>query len=282
VRLLRATDAQKTARDALTAQVWAGPLTTARFLERERALRSHPWASRMTTWLWCAENGDVLSSCETFVSEAFVGARPCLAATIASVFTEPHLRGRGSAEAMLRAVIDALRGEVQAFTLFSEIGPTLYARLGFQPVPSFDVTFAPSETKPDVEWVTQIAPLPPAADGVLQLVTTPERFDWQLVREDFYGHRLDVHGARDGDASMTWTAYWKAKELQVLTYSRPTEKLLAAARYTAFRAGLPLVRVWETTPVPGGKRVSRDDELPMFLATPDVRGWSHIERAHWA
>lgn len=282
MRLLRATETQKVARDALTAQVWAGPLTTARFLEREVALRSHPWAARMTTWLWCAAEGAVLSSCETFVSEAFLGAQPCLAATIASVFTEPSLRGRGYAEAMLREVISALRGEVRAFTLFSEIGPTLYARLGFQPVPSFDVTFEPLEAKPDVEWATHLNPLPAPPDGVLQLVTTPERFDWQLVREDFYGHRLDVHGARDGDASMTWTAYWKTKELQVLTYSRPTEKLLAAARHAAFRAGLPRVRVWETTPVPGGKRVSRDDELPMFLATANVRGWTHIERAHWA
>lgn len=282
MRLLRATAAQQVARDGLTAQVWAAPLSTAGFLEREQALRSHPWAARMTTWLWCAENGDVLSSCETFASEALLGARPCLAATIASVFTEPALRGRGFAEGMLRAVLAELRGEVQAFTLFSEIGPTLYARLGFQPVPSVDVLFEPLEAKPDVEWVAQLAPVPPPADGVLQLVTTPERFDWQLVREDFYGHRLDVHGARDGDASMTWTAYWKAKELQVLTYSRPTEKLLAAARHAAFRAGLAFVRVWETTPVPGGKRASRDDELPMFLATPEVRGWSHIERAHWA
>jgi GNAT superfamily N-acetyltransferase len=280
MRLVQASEPQKVARDVLTAQTWAGPLSTERFLERERALRTHPWAQRMTTWLWCAENGDVLSSCETFVSEAHGG----LAATIASVFTEPKLRGRGHAEAMLRELINVyrVRGDVLALTLFSEIGPKLYERVGFQPVPSFDVLLEPLATAPDVEWNNQL-PSENGNDGELRLIVSRDRFDWQLVREDFYGHRLDFHGAIDGDASITWTAYWKEKELQVLTYDRVTPKLLDAARHAAFRAGLPFVRIWETEPLTVGQRVSRDDELPMFLPlSQSIRAWAHIHRALWA
>ncbi len=166
--------------------------------------------------------------------------------------------------------------------MFSEIGPKLYARVGFQPVPSFDVLLEPLETAPDVEWNNQL-PSERAKEGELQLIVTPDRFDWQLVREDFYGHRLDFHGAIDGDSSITWTAYWKAKELQVLTCERVTPKLLDAARHAAFRAGLPLIRIWETEPLTVGRRVSRDDELPMFLPlTPGIRSWANIHRALWA
>jgi len=280
MRLVQASEQQKVARDVLTASAWASPLTTQRFLEREQALRTHPWAKRMTTWLWCAENGDVLSSCETFISEAHGG----LAATIASVFTETHLRGHGHAEAMLRELINVFRarGDVLALTLFSEIGPKLYARVGFQPVPSFDVLLEPLETAPDVEWNNQL-PKETANDDELRLIVTRDRFDWQLVREDFYGHRLDFHGAIDGDSSITWTAYWKARELQVLTYERVTPKLLEAARHAAFRAQLPFVRLWETEPLTVGQRVSRDDELPMFLPLSQrIRTWTNIHRATWA
>ena len=71
-RLVEADDAQKRARDELTASAWGKGLSSAQFLAREAALRAHPFAREaMRTWLW-VDGGQVCCSCETFE----VRARP--------------------------------------------------------------------------------------------------------------------------------------------------------------------------------------------------------------
>ncbi|MGV3622876.1 MAG: GNAT family N-acetyltransferase [Archangium sp.] len=290
MKLLRATAAQQIARDDASFPAWGTGLTLASFKERERRLRAHAWAKRtMASWFWVDGAGQVLSSCETFIDTAHAGSRAGLAATIASVFTEERHRGRGHAEAMLRALVEELRKTCLAVTLFSEIGTKLYARLGFCAVPAYDTWFEPLAEAPSVDWLKAplpdvIRPTPPP--DTLKLDLSSERLDWQLVREDVYGTRLDVHGARDGDACITWTAYWKTKELQVLSLDAPSPRLIAAARHVAHRAGLPKVRVWETmdmSTIPGARREARTDEIAMFLPlTPGIQAWTQVERGLWA
>ncbi len=289
MKLLRANQAQQLARDVESFPAWGAGLSLPQFQERERRLRANPWAQRcMTSWFWCDDAGQVLSSCETFVDTAHVGSRLGLAATIASVFTEERHRGRGHAEAMLRALIVELRRTCLAVTLFSEIGTGLYGRIGFCAVPAFDTWFEPLAQKPDVEWLKTLPsptrPTPPS--DTLRLELTAARLDWQLVREEIYGARLDVHGARDGEACITWTAYWKTKELHVLSLDAPSQKLVDAARHTAHRAGLPTVRVWETmdlSALAGARREVRTDEIAMFLPlVPGLQAWTQVERGLWA
>ena len=166
-----ASAAEQLERDALTASVWGTGLTGAQFLEREQRLRAHPWARQtLTSWLWREESGAVLASCETFLDEAHVGTLQGTAATIASVFTEPKLRGHGHAGNMLRAVVERLRDDPRclAATLFSEIGTALYQRLGFWPVPAFDTFFPARPDAPEgVAWLHAPLPAPrhTAADG---------------------------------------------------------------------------------------------------------------------
>ena len=285
-------------RDRLTASAWGANLTLEQFLEREERLRAHPWAARtLTTWLWQDEAGAPLSSCETFQDEAQVGTRTGAASTIASVFTEPKLRGHGHAANMLRAVIKRLRDEL-AITLFSEIGTDYYQRLGFWPVPAFDTFFPPRSDAPTgVEWL-QTLPAPRNAapdEHTLRLTLSAARLDWHLERERLYTAALGrtplaQHGARVGDSSITWTAYWKTGELQVLSLdaSAPTDLplLLHAASHAAHLSGLPTVRVWETrdlTAHPNARRVPRVDEVAMFLPLlPGVQAWTRIERGLWA
>ena len=292
-----ASPAEQRARDELTVSIWGGGLTRAQFLERELRLRSHPWAAKtLTTFLWKDDAGSVLASCESFVDEAWVGSHAGAASTIASVFTEPALRGQGHAANLLRAVIARLSGSF-AVTLFSEIGTDYYHRLGFWPVPAFDTFFPASATEPAVEWLEELpAPRhPPGDEHTLRLALSPERLDWHLERERIYGAALGRsplvhHGARVGESTLTWTAYWKTNELQVLSVdarrSADLPKLVQAASYAAHRAGLPTVRVWETidlTSVPGARRVSRTDEVAMFLPVrAGVQAWTMIDRGLWA
>ncbi len=303
MRLTVATGQEQQARDALTCAVWAGGLTAAQFAERELRLRAHPWAAQaLTTFLWKDGAGRVLASCESILDAASLGPRAGTASTLCSVFTEPSLRGQGHASAMLRAVVARLRATpgCLAVTLYSEIGTALYQRLGFWPVPAFDTFFDASLERPAaVEWLPE-GPLPaprhaPGDAHTLRLALSSTRLDWQLERERIFTAALgrtplDVHGARVGESTITWTAYWKTNELHVLSLDArdPVHlpPLLAAARHAAHRCGLPVVRAWETidlTALPGARRLERTDELAMYLPlAPGLQAWTQVERGLWA
>lgn len=296
-----ATPTEQADRDHASFAAWGSGLTPAQFLERERRLRGHEWAARtLTTWLWRDAQGTTLSSCETFLDEAKVGPRTGTAATIASVFTEPPLRAHGHAANMLRAVIERLRSDPSclAVTLFSEIGTNFYARLGFWPVPAFDTFFPARADAPQVDWLQAPLPAPrhsPSDEHTLRLTLSAPRLDWHLERERLYTSALDRtpldrHGARVGESTITWTAYWKTNELQVLSLDARDPQhlapLLHAASHAAHLAGLPTVRVWETCALhalPGARRVERTDEVAMFLPLlPGVQAWTMVERGLWA
>ncbi|MFT3713178.1 MAG: GNAT family N-acetyltransferase [Archangium sp.] len=303
MRLIEATDAQQLERDALTWQAWGAGLTAEQFVKREKRLREHVWSRRtMKSFWWVDECGAPLSSCELFLDDAYVGERRGKAGIVASVFTEEKLRGKGHAAAMLSALTDRVRerDDVLALTLFSEIGVDLYQRVGFYAVPSFDSFFTPLSERPaSVHLVERELPIPrdeTTEPTTLRQVLTPARLDWHLERERIYGEvmakpRLPFHGAVFGDASITFTAYWKTNELQVLTLDARTAadatQLIDAARHAAHLLGLPTVRVWETEAftgvLPGGERRARTDEIPMFLPiAPGIEAWTHVERALWA
>ena len=299
-KLIVASPLEQRERDEHSFAAWGAGLTLEQFRDREQRLRGHPWAARtLTSWLWKDAPGAVLSSCETFLDEARVGSRVGTAATIASVFTESKLRGLGHAANMLRAVLERLRADADclAVTLFSEIGTNYYQRLGFWPVPAFD-TFFPARTEaPSVEWLHAPLPAPhhPAADEhTLRLTLSESRLDWHLERERLYTSALgrtplSKHGARVGESTITWTAYWKTDELQVLSLDvrdvAHLPLLVHAARHAAHEAGLPVVRIWETSAlsVEGARRVERTDEVAMFLPVlPGVQAWTMVERGLWA
>jgi GNAT superfamily N-acetyltransferase len=293
-----ATEAEQQARDLLTCEVWGTGLTPAQFKERELRLRGHRWAKNtLTSWLWKGDDGSVLASCETFLDDAHVGSRRGTAAMIASVFTEPSLRKRGYAEQMLRAVIAKHRADRNclALALFSEIGTTYYQRLGFWPVPAFDTFFDPRADAPNVEWLENPLPAPthpPADQHTLRLALSSDRLDWHLERERIYGtalgkKTLQHHGARVGESSITWTAYWKTNELQVLSLDLRDPAHLAplihAASHAAHLAELPSVRIWETLALNSGRRVERTDEVAMFLPlAAGIQAWTMVERGLWA
>ena len=292
-----ASNSEQQARDHLTADIWGTGLTTDQFLDRELRLRSHPWAAAtLTTWLWKDANGEVLSSCEVFLDEAKAGAKSGTAATIASVFTEPRLRAQGHAAKMLQSLSVHLKSCL-AVTLFSEIGTNYYQRLGFCPVPAFDTFFAPRADAPSVEWLQTLpSPQHASADAnTLRLSLSAPRLDWHLERERIYGSvlkrgPLTHHGARVGESTITWTAYWKTNELQVLSLDAKSpvelELLVHAASHAAHLGGLSTVRIWETndlTSVPGARREARTDEVAMFLPlVPGVQAWTMVERGLWA
>ena len=298
-----ATDAEKPTRDALTHAAWGEKLTVPHYLERERRLRAHRWAREaMATWLLADDEGPVLASCETFRVPALLGARAAgNAHAIASVYTEPALRGRGYAGAMMALLADAVRArdpDATSLVLFSDVGAPLYERAGFVARPAVDLALAPAAGDPrdGVDALLGDADLkdPKTPTGGYVLAPGAAQLDWYLERERTYAELLGrarpvACGARAGGGSSTWQADFKNGVLCVLTLDgNPAEldALLLAARRVAARAGLARVVAWETPELAAvtAPRAPRDGSLPMLRPlSPEVRpeAWTWIPRALW-
>jgi GNAT superfamily N-acetyltransferase len=97
-----------------------------------------PWGRRWAEFLvWTSGEARVLSSLKVYRPLLRLGRRVERATVAGAVFTPPARRGHGHATAMLRAVIERARerGD-QAVLLFSDIGTTYYAGLGFTALPA--------------------------------------------------------------------------------------------------------------------------------------------------
>src|ERR1700749_598032 len=146
MELVLADAADKRARDRLTYAAWGEALTPEQYLIREERLCAHEWArASMRSWLWRDADGAVLSSCESYRMCSAVEGERGETWAVASVYTEPALRGRGHARAMMDALVARAKAEgVQASTLFSDVAPVLYERSGYAARSAEDLVFPPA------------------------------------------------------------------------------------------------------------------------------------------
>lgn len=299
MHLRLATEAEKHARDALTHAAWGSPLSVPEFQRREARLRAHPWTrAGMQTWLLADEgSGEVLCSCETFHNDSFLrlpdgGLQQGDSGSIASVYTEPRLRGRGHARTLMDLLARRLEGQsvsAHAAVLFSDVGPALYARSGYRAAEAWDWRFPPLAPGAPQDGVDALLGEGEVAWALARMRRPEAHFflwpsaaqvDWHLERERFYAEALarprpTACGARVGDSTALWAMVARSGKLAVLMLDARSAAdctaLLAAARRTAAQAGLGYVEVWEephTAPllpaVPHGQRLAREESLPML------------------
>jgi GNAT superfamily N-acetyltransferase len=87
------------------------------------------------------DSGRLLATAKRYRFAARLDGRSGLVSGLGAVYTPPDRRGQGYATALLERMIEEeRRAGALAATLFSEIGPEFYARLGFVPVPLDEVT----------------------------------------------------------------------------------------------------------------------------------------------
>lgn len=298
MHLVAATDEQQLQRDALTYSEWGKLLSPEAYAAREQRLRAHPWSrSDMRTWLLCGEDGAVLASCETFRTASFLRSAegsllPGDSFAIASVFTEERLRGHGYATRLMDLLAAELERQPRAHAalLFSDVGPRLYARSGYQALPAWDWHLFPTPGDPGAPVDSLLRPedLGPALGRLRHpevpffFWPTPAQLDWHLERGRIYVEHLPGAslptslGATAGASTLLWGLVGRSAELTVLMLDArsPSEAraLLEAARREASRRGLSRVVLWEEPShaplVPilqggSGIRVARDGSLPM-------------------
>lgn len=87
------------------------------------------------------DGGDVLASVKTYAFDAVLDGREIRVIGYGAVFTQPRHRGHGYARTLLQQMVQrAIAERYDLALLFSEIGADYYARSGFVPIPTFDLT----------------------------------------------------------------------------------------------------------------------------------------------
>ncbi len=294
---------EKRARDRLTYDAWGEALTPEQYLIREERLGAHAWArASMRWWLWRDDDGSVLSSCETYRMSSAVDGERGETWAVASVYTEPALRGRGHARAMMDALVARARAEgAQASTLFSDVAPAIYERSGYAVRPAEDLVFPPAQgdSARGVDSLTEVVgELEPYVDD-FAVWPSREQLDWHLERGRTYAAllgraALPSVGAKAGEGIAYWVADWKNERLMVLWLDAgnayEAEALVQAARSVAAAAKLREVRLWaQPWPFPGradlgGDRVRRVGSVPMIaplVGAVRAEMWTQIPRAVW-
>ena len=299
--------AEVLALDLQTFPAWGSQLTNAQYLLRERVLRATAF-SRRGLWTWILQkDGEAVASCETY--ETPLGRRGQAAAGIAhgiaSVYVPPAHRGNRYAAKLLSGLHETLQHEgVLACYLISEIGPTLYQRLGYQAHPLTLRRYAAAPPSEDhgasppwtflsqAELSTHLA-RPPALPLALHTPYDLPHLLWHIRRGQFYAETLSLPasphvGARAGDAWAVWAPDHRKGVLMILALypgallADPATRLsphspegehirgvLHAARVVAGQLGLAQIELWQNPHnaryVRGGISVAADD-VPMILA----------------
>lgn len=308
MKLVQASAEQKRARDVLTHAEWGKALTVPQYQQREERLRAHPYSlHQMQTWLWM-DGDQVLASCETFRMQSFVRGEEGHAYGVASVYTEPSLRGRGHATKMMNALQTALAAQdprVQASILFSDVGAELYERSGYQARPGEDRWLAAEDHESRAEPFREEQVASELArvrrpDEPFLIWPSAEQLDWHLERERIYSEALSrprpfAAGARAGESRIFWAGSYASKLLAVLLLdarsAEETRELLREAQHAAMSAGLERVLLWESsafgdwrTAVQAIPPAKREGYLPMvrpFVAHVSAEAWNVIPRALW-
>jgi hypothetical protein len=314
---VQARDDEKRGRDVLGHAAWGDRLTIDEFVAREERLRATPFArASMTMWLLVEEDDPARrpwSSLETFRVPSRHGMRPGFTYEIASVLTEPALRGQGYASLLLTEVGAHIAREprAQAMTLYSDVGAAIYARAGYAPVPAEDWVFSAQRAqgsavaRSDDRAVLEAVLAAHRPRGRFALRPSADQVDWHRERERIYAEALGTSAVAHGvlcfeEGYALVAGDLKQRRLVVLAWRAPTpriaEALLTACADEAARAGLREVRAWaandpadersivEVAPWLGVRRVARPGSLPMLRPIArglDAGAWRTVERVQW-
>lgn len=125
-----------------TFPVWNDGLSRRAFSQWNAAQMRTPWGrQRLTRLALLDDRGQLLSSLKRYRFDVRIDGRDGWMCGIGAVLTPPEHRGRGHAAALIEGVLeDERRDGALVAGLFSEIGVSYYARLGFAAVPMDEVT----------------------------------------------------------------------------------------------------------------------------------------------
>src|SRR5262245_50392629 len=126
----------------LTYQIWNEGLSERAYSQWNAAQLRTPWGRKhLQRFAWVDDAGRLLATAKRYRYRALLDGRSGWMAGIGAVFT-PHLqRGKGHASQLIERLLETEQRDGVLFaSLFSEIDPGFYERLGFVAVPLDEVT----------------------------------------------------------------------------------------------------------------------------------------------
>jgi GNAT superfamily N-acetyltransferase len=238
---------------SLSFLAWADALTLPQYLEESALMTTVPLASNggMSVWLLTdkslpQDQRPILCSCETFRKRTFVmnacgDFSEAIVHGVASVFCNPEYRRRGYAARLMRELAAKLpTWQVESKTcigsvLYSDIGKSYYAKLGWHPFPlnnhiEFDAMHVPNLSqsgireiidkdleqycKDDEAMIRKKMIRSSSQKARMMIVPDLDHMLWHHRKEEFacdklFGKQPDVKGSVIGDDDdriwMIWT-----------------------------------------------------------------------------
>lgn len=204
------------------AKAWSGGLSVDEYIGRENHLASQTLTANGGINFWVLVNecrpNNVLCSCESINKEAVVktadGKTEVVRShIIGSVYTPIANRGNGYATVMMNLLAEVLDKTCLFDALYSDIGKTFYAKMGWIPHRSSHLSLPPAgpdDALPaDVKYIfsdemtrlcvrdvdqaikqVQSKPLPPNFTARVAYLPTPEVMQWHHAREEYLGTLL--------------------------------------------------------------------------------------------
>jgi predicted N-acetyltransferase YhbS len=127
--------------------IWHDGLARAAYSRFYAAQIKTAWGSEHLRRWALVDGTEVLASAKTYGFRATLAGRPIHIVGVGAVFTQPKHRGRGHARALVEQLIDRAAADgTDLALLFSEIGPQYYARLGFTPIATTELTLLVTES----------------------------------------------------------------------------------------------------------------------------------------
>lgn len=291
--------------DRLTYAEWGSGLTDAQWIYREHEMGRTAWSqNHMRCWKWVHENGEVLSSFETY--RMFTSSGKTIYG-IASVVTPPRHRKRGHASQMLTQGMKQIESEdprCQGFFLYSEVGSAIYERVGFKAVESFDYVLTPkraASTRDAIKLIThdELTNVTWVCDPKDVIHVSADQLHWHFTRERVYRemtHAWRSHynlyaGARNALGEVIWFINHRLNVLQVLAVKGDlSDELVAVMRDYGAQMGLTEIKLWSTESLSTRSLTSLKAAEAMMRPRPDtiamIRGmdpkdWLPCSRSTW-
>ncbi|KAK4962797.1 hypothetical protein LTR10_000424 [Elasticomyces elasticus] len=214
-----------------TFEEWGDALILPIYLEESRYLTTVPLAKEGGMAIWTLvdktlppNKRPILASCESFgklslSSDPTGNTQEGIVHGIASVFCAPGFRRRGYAARLTSEMGKVLRtwqaefGQPMGSILYSDIGKSYYAKLGWIPN-STNTHYVFSQSSPNVTWPSSAKPIMENLDHML----------WHVKKEDFatqfiFGNSPTAKGAIAGHTGFQTWALWVHRY-----YGLPTTK----------------------------------------------------------
>ncbi len=128
--------------------LWHEGLTRRAYAQYYAAQRKTAWGRAHLERFALIEGGDVIASAKRYDLTVSLDGRAVRTAGIGAVFTQQAHRSRGHGRAIVERLLERSAADgFELALLFSEIGADYYAALGFDEIPTFDLTLRVTESR---------------------------------------------------------------------------------------------------------------------------------------